>query len=175
MNKVIKVAFLVITLAIPVGIFLFLKVFGNNKFDIPVYYQEAGTTTDCGELGADYTIPDSLKAEGKGQLVFFYQPSIADPLEISNQFVRLKDTFNDQMPTFVLYSSKQVEIEGVPTTVYNRQTYDKVLNCAYAAEYSGQYVSVDKLGRIRGYYATDLDEQDRLIVELKILNENGEN
>ncbi len=38
MNKIWKTGILLITLAIPVFIWLFLKFFGHNNFEIPVYY-----------------------------------------------------------------------------------------------------------------------------------------
>ncbi|UII24798.1 hypothetical protein LVD15_15925 [Fulvivirga maritima] len=174
MNKFVKIAFLIITLAIPVVIFLFLKMFGTNKFDIPVYYQDEGSISACQTAKAPFYLPDSLFVGDKGQLAFLFEEGMSDETQLTNQINRLKDSFSGQMPNFVVYANSPVKLEGVKTQVMTN-SYSELLHCGYLAEKSNQYVLVDNQKRIRGYYGTDLDEQDRLIVELKILNENGDN
>jgi hypothetical protein len=44
-----KFIFLILTLAIPVSIFLFLKIFGNNEFEVPVLFEDG--LPGCGIAG----------------------------------------------------------------------------------------------------------------------------
>lgn len=60
MNKSFKAVFLVIILGIPALIFVFLKMFGVNQFDLPVYYENGVDTafTDCEFKKGQHVIPD---------------------------------------------------------------------------------------------------------------------
>ncbi|MBL3655429.1 hypothetical protein [Fulvivirga sediminis] len=174
MSRFIKITFLIITLAIPVFIFLFLKMFGKNEFDIPLYYQDEGSISTCDKAKSPFYLSDSLFVEGKGQLAFLFENGISDKTELTNQINRLKDSFKEQMPNFVVYANAPLELEDTEITVVKNE-FMSFIQCGYLTDQSNQYVLVDSQRRIRGYYGTDLDEQDRLIVELKILNENGDN
>jgi len=59
MKKGFKLIILFVTIALPVAIFLFLKHYGENQFDIPIYYQEENTVidTDCGIISFPYIVP----------------------------------------------------------------------------------------------------------------------
>ncbi|OJJ16463.1 SCO family protein [marine bacterium AO1-C] len=68
MNKIVKAGVLIILLALPVFLYLFLKVFGQNKYSLPVYYP----------MGVD-----SVKVDGKWKVDSVYHK--ITPFEFTNQ------------------------------------------------------------------------------------------
>ncbi|MDQ3393512.1 MAG: SCO family protein [Bacteroidota bacterium] len=60
MKKLFKAGILLITLAVPVFIFLFLKAFGSNNFTIPIYYEEGviSSLSQCTFSKDVHRIPD---------------------------------------------------------------------------------------------------------------------
>ena len=71
MNKSFKAVFLVVILGVPALIFVFLKMFGVNQFDLPVYYQDGVDTTfiDCEFQKGQHFIPDFSFADYSGKQV----------------------------------------------------------------------------------------------------------
>ncbi|MEQ8926671.1 MAG: hypothetical protein RLO81_12700, partial [Fulvivirga sp.] len=61
MNKSIKIAILLVILAIPASIFTFLKYFGSNQFQVEVFYTD-GVKSDstCVNISGQYYVADSL-------------------------------------------------------------------------------------------------------------------
>ena len=66
-SKFIKFTTLFLALLLPVCIFLFLKMFGSNEFNIPIYYQTQVEldSTGCDGLVAPYRI-QSITVLDKG-------------------------------------------------------------------------------------------------------------
>lgn len=59
MNNILKTGILLLTLAIPVFIWLFLKFFGNNNFELPVYYSQGiDSIAECSSASKPHIIPD---------------------------------------------------------------------------------------------------------------------
>lgn len=59
MNKFGKTGILLVTLAIPVFIWLFLKFFGSNSFELPIYYtQGIDSLSDCRSTSQPHQISD---------------------------------------------------------------------------------------------------------------------
>lgn len=59
MNNKLKTGILLLTLAIPVFIWLFLKFFGSNNFELPVYYSQGiDTIAECSSRNKPHTLPD---------------------------------------------------------------------------------------------------------------------
>ena len=109
-----KSIFLVLTLAIPVSIFLFLKLFGTNTFDVPVLFEEG--IPDCTSFQIPHAVPDfefigetekNIKSEEiEGFLVF----GVLDGINIENnnkkliELVRVQDAFYEiGAPSFILF------------------------------------------------------------------------
>ncbi|MEK6478862.1 SCO family protein [Catalinimonas sp. 4WD22] len=68
MNKKLKTGILLLTLAIPVFIWLFLKFFGSNNFDLPVYYSQGiDTIADCSSENKPHTLPDFVLTQINGE------------------------------------------------------------------------------------------------------------
>jgi len=109
MNQTLKAGILLATLAIPVFIWLFLKNFGQNQFNLPVYYEEEVPSirgcndtvtphqvqffTDNAELNsrADEGLSDKVK-------VAYMLPEICDNecQLVLEQLANLQTTFSDR-------------------------------------------------------------------------------
>ena len=169
-----KVIFLVLILAIPAGIFTFLKFFGDNKFDVEVFYSEGVNTPigKCDPVNGQFLVPKNMiPSAEKNRVVAFFQ---GDLKSITNISTRLKDTFIDDYQVIV-YSQDTLKNESselFQVKIVNDLT--KTMNCGFVNTDPNALILVDKDNRIRGYYSRDLDEIDRLIVELKIIIENDQ-
>jgi hypothetical protein len=148
-----KALFLFLALLLPVGIFVFLKFFGKNEFDVPALYQDkAPIAANCSyKYQAPYFLPDSLMKQlssGGGNLLYLIHFS-----ELSS---RMKEEIKYSEITFVDGSAVAKS--------------DQVKKCVLLIPVSEDLVVVDKDGKIRGYYtSSDREEVDRLLLELEIL------
>lgn len=173
-GKTVKVIFLVLILAIPAWIFTFLKFFGDNKFDVEVFYSEGINTPigECDQVNGQFFVPDNLLPSiGKNSVVVFDQ---GDLKSVANISARLKDTFIDDYQVIV-YSQDSLKNESselFQVRIVNDLTI--TMKCGFINKDPNALILVDKNNRIRGYYSRDLDEIDRLIVELKIIIENDQ-
>ena len=159
MNK--KILYLFVALLLPVLIFLFLKYFGKNQFDIPVYYEkgvEDSLTSKCGaKIDQPYFVSDSAMASLQWNSgVILVTDVNAIELKATYQSIEEKG-FNDlQVFSLSNFSPPEKLIEFKKCVLFMRKPWNAVL--------------IDKKKRIRGYYKMgDRDEMDRLEVELKIL------
>jgi len=110
-----KSIFLILTLAIPVSIFLFLKFFGSNTFDVPVLFENG--IPDCDNSGTIHLVPDfGYTSETEQQLsssnlegfLIFGVLNVEDWENSKKkliELVRIQDAFYESgSPKFVLFS-----------------------------------------------------------------------
>ena len=174
MNKLIKFAFLVVTLLLPVMIFTFLKLFGNNKFDVEIMYLEGVPEryqNECSIGSGQYAVSDFVLDQGKGLKIVAFDND-AEALELKNISIRLSELFKETI-SFRVLSTVGKESVFYKTISVSVEDYRKYVSCNFILEDLNKLVLLDSKNRIRGYYSRDLDEIDRLIVEMKILLENG--
>jgi hypothetical protein len=145
----LKKVILFVALPLPILIFLFLRFFGRNEFDVPVYWNEGVNVAGCKPQPGPYTVPDSaLMAWGwKGQkatLIVLNENGIKDNLaRVANLFE--KDDY------------AIIRVSNVP-------------GCLLLAGDTSRVVMIDDQKRIRGYYTpVNRKQTDRLGVELRIL------
>lgn len=149
-----KIIYLFLALLLPALIFVFLKYFGKNEFDIPILYENgvAGISGECQPVSTgQYFVPDSvfLRRNWNGQPVLF---SCADGKEMADFKTRL---------TEAKFKIQVIEFDKSDT---------KIKACVLFLKDPWDAVLVDSQKRIRGYYKLgNRDEMDRLEVELKIL------
>jgi protein SCO1 len=174
MNKIIKFAFLLVMLGIPVAIFVFLKLFGSNKFDVDIYYQqgvESAFENDCKfPQGQFYVNPALLHKPNESINVVGFakdEPTI----EFVNMAMRLRDLFDDNVAIELISGNAKGSKDYYLNKIVNF-SIDQAMTCDFVLNDINSLVLVDKQRRIRGYYSSDLDDIDRLIVEIKILLEN---
>lgn len=147
MNKIGR-SVLFLVLAAPVLVYAFLKVFGKNKFDLPVLHlTDAEWPSACAAPVFPYTINDSLRTVLTGS-----RPAVVVwgdlPAEAGKRFPVEMDTSGIRVI--------QVAGFGWP--------------CVFGADSSCVAAMIDAGGNIRSLYkALGRDEADRVIMESKIL------
>mgnify|MGYP001801415468 FL=1 len=164
-KRVFQFSLLLAILAIPVFIFLFLKSFGKNQFDIPYYHSEGVSLpfTDCEYPRDTFRVNLSdVNSKRANVTLFFRQDAEFALSDLNNVRSRLKSLFSSDM-SFITHDYNA----ALDSTLFK-----KLMHCGFVTDTINQFILHDQRGRIRGYYYTDLEELDRLIVEIKILLEN---
>ncbi len=157
-----KILFLTLALLLPVTIFIFLKIFGRNEFDVPVMHLEGKIEApeNCDyNYTTPYFIPDSLAAffevnNADSLYVIYFAPALRVPMkrvsvEIGEAFIKI-----------------------IPPSAFSLMKTDVRLlkECILLMKPPHSIVLLDNKKRIRGYYeGEERDEIDRLIVEIKII------
>jgi hypothetical protein len=196
-----KFILLIFTLAIPVSIFLFLKIFGNNEFEVPILFENG--IPGCDESTEPHLVP-SFKLylpDGSAKTIADIDEYLIlgalnneDSLQLTNQvieLVRIQDAFYEiGSPTFVFFSNHQGYLKriinqfkevGLKEDNYllgtlDEKRYEEFLTCGLGLTdgVKNQLVLVDPLKRIRGIYnGLETDQTEQLILELKILRKKG--
>jgi hypothetical protein len=161
MNK--KFLYLFLALLLPGLIFIFLKKFGRNQFDIPVYHQHDvdSINTHCGTAyTAPYTVPDSVlqKLGWHRQTATLVVFNKADQTE--KEFNRIADSF----------SSPDYQVIRLASVAISREVLGRWTSCVFFVSRPWNVVLIDRQKRVRGYYAlSSREDVDRLILEMTIL------
>ena len=161
MNK--KIIYLLVALALPALIFIFLKIFGKNHFDIPIYFKDgvSDTPKECpGNYRGQYSLSDSsllTLINRNGKACLFVEDS-----DISNKgLAQLRQTYSDD------------QLQIVSLGKVDSKRLSQIRTCVLFLHEPWKAVLIDNQKRIRGYYAfTNLEEIDRLKVEIEILITN---
>jgi len=197
-KKTLKLIFLSLTLLVPVAIYLFLRFFGHNQFNIPIYYSE-GIPEDsavCNQIHHLHLVDlsDISKErllEGKLSVIALLPSTESDIKNRVNKLSRVASIFEDQdFLQIVMIKQNMIGINDqgndnqmiVPEIMKTIQSdIEKVRDFAICQlvilNFNGEnlqsndrVVLIDDLRRIRGYYRIDdFDDMDRLILEIKIL------
>lgn len=153
-----KFVILFLGLLLPVLVFIFLKYFGKNEFDVPPLHEtEVTSVANCSyEYKTPYIISDSVRqmigpAFKPLAIVYSGEGEARWDAQIEKDF-------------------SEVHIEKMAHWKISEEQKQKVKSCVLLMEDPSDIALVDANGRIRGYYnSTDRDEIDRLKVELSIL------
>jgi protein SCO1/2 len=196
MAKPVKVLILIITLGLPVCIYLFLQGFGENIYALPVFPEEAVPEGLCKEVGPGYTVK-KLVCGGKDAVVMgddqnyiFHFPDTSETGSEMNEIRRLVEETKDVSYRLITFAG-EVQLEQwdkVAVSQANDRYWVATSACAGDVEElkacqlllglaevkpgysSSRMVLVDGKGQIRGFYTPDeRKEIDRLLVELDIL------
>lgn len=155
-----KIGYLFLALLLPVLIFIFLKLFGRNEFEVKPLYQE-GDELPLSDCGLDYTVPyyvpDSVMKRLAGQApAKLYLVSLGKRQRSLN---RITDEFGSDV--------KSVSPEDIASS---EKEVSYILNCILLIRQPHTVVLVDENRSIRGYYTLDSREDaDRLSVEINIM------
>ena len=170
-----KVFFLIAALVVPSLIYIFLRGFGFNKFEIPVYYEEGISIVGCDTSESLHLVQfENYTLQGP-QL--FYFPQWVNDEEFYRQCSRIKDKQPEVAFTAIADSSNYPGFGNLLLVADIEHLY-KIANCSLvlgqevsiSAPIYNQLVLVDAQKRIRGYFnANELKEMDRLDMELDIL------
>ncbi len=196
MKKSFKILILIVTLGLPVGIYLFLQAFGENKYELPVFPETAIEDSDCGDMVTPYVIKrlvcdgEEVVELGEYHYLFHFPDSemriqpeeinemrrvLEETSELSLRLITFADT--TQMAAWEGVSSQVSEKYWIVTSACERgieQMKDCQLLFVLAdlpgSRTKSKVALVDSNGRVRGHYsASDRKETDRLILELNVL------
>ena len=169
-----KWIYLFLALALPGLIFIFLKKFGRNEFDVPVYF-EKGIIEDsvCGiSTSSIYHVPDSIINKyftGQSHArVAVVHPFVKDDLK---EVERIAEKYSNDELEIILLSG----VPNNPNTNLNRKFLDYnqfgiTVHCLLRIQEPWSVVLLDGKNQIRGFYdGSRRDEMDRLDLELSIL------
>lgn len=159
MNK--KGIFLFLALLLPVLIYVFLKLFGKNEFNVEPLFQDSKVAVDrkdCGPISFPYKISADvlntiITANDSLALICF------DGLDEDSkkEFPRLKE---------------ELRTDPIRITITDpgTESQSKWYECIFIMSQPSDMVLVDRKGTIRGQYeSSDRDEIDRLKTEITII------
>jgi protein SCO1/2 len=160
MNQTLKAGILLATLAIPVFIWLFLKNFGQNQFELPVYYEDnLPTITGCDDQETPHKVAffagQTSESTGSGTLssnkvsVTYLLPEVCENecQLVMEQLANLQTTFSD-IPDFqivVVASQKYYDSDQISSyknrylanpqiwkfVLLNADRYDQLYRCEF--------------------------------------------
>lgn len=158
MNRT-KALFLFLALILPVCIFVFLRIFGKNEFNVEPLFKDSipPTSSDCPAVSAPYVLNDSITSQfqfGKDSvLVIAFDEGDQDS---RNQLNRIKEEIGNLPAGFLTLPGSE------------RHLFWK--RCIFFLTNPQDVVMVDAKGRIRGQYTSaDREDIDRLLTELTII------
>ncbi|MEP6738314.1 MAG: hypothetical protein ABJA70_22505 [Chryseolinea sp.] len=153
-----KSIYLFLALLLPILILLFLKFFGKNEFAVnPLYVNELPVVpADCPAVTKlPYLVPDSVMndiASADSLTVVFFGKM---ENEEANQFSRAKEEIASDPVLIIAYPESE-------RTAFRRR-------CIFFLDDKTCVVLVDSDGSIRGIYAANRKEIDRLLTEITII------
>ena len=160
-----KILYLVVALIFPALIFLFLKFFGRNEFNVPPLYQQQVDlpASECPfSYQTPYAVPDSvmsqlLKYDSALLIALSFPIGNGTAEGIPRLWRRVAGTFAATPVSFIQMDSLESLFPNI----------ELIRDCIFFVREPASVVLVDAQGRIRGHYdATSLDDMDRLVVEL---------
>ena len=177
MHSSLKKIILAITLGIPVLTYIFLKTFGDNRYQLPVYYQEAEPLASCNSANFPHIVEIEQVNLASSEAHIFYFPGVITSEEVNRQLRRVINKFEGAVVHGLI---KGPGANGFGTThlIEDDSTFLEIINCELLMGEgeilmyppSDKLVLVDKFGYIRGYYnGAEFDDIDRLEVEIEIL------
>jgi protein SCO1/2 len=184
-------AIVFVVLGIPVLIAIILKFFGQNQFEIPVYYQDGITSEECGIQSSDqYVIQefetingDQHHLRGGISIIYFHSELNENSARMTRELERIFSAKSKSklLKVYALTDEETVSemISGSTLLRFDREQLGSIAICNLLLPQSDSagenidysiIVLVDSTGRIRGYYnGTEEEEYDRLSAEVDIL------
>ncbi len=154
-----KTILLSLALVFPVILFIFLKMFGRNHFDIPVYHEKQLSP----RAGCDYQYPIPYQIADSLYISFGWKPQHIMLVSFSPMADESRLRVNEKFKPNVL------QIVNAEEDRY-KNLKANLKQCIFLVPDEFNTVLVDDKKRIRGYFQlNNREETDRLIVELAIL------
>src|SRR5690606_27760951 len=152
-----KATILFLALLFPACVFVFLKYFGKNRFDVPPLFMtelpaDVKGCSDSVEL--PYKVPQFIQAKFSVSSRNFTLVYIQGSEQVEKILAKVKDKFGDKL---------------------NYQAADsfKDVRCPLLLSQGQDMTIIDREASIRGQYQSgDRDDVDRLMMELSILFED---
>jgi len=199
MDKIFKYGILIIALVVPVLTYIFLRVFGENSYAIPVYYNQQTDSLNirgCSSFQVPHTIDfkDILALSGievkSGNPVLINivldeclgcPPGLNELKRVLNKYPQIQaiNIYSDLVTNRVVTEST----EGMISQSVILLDLIQIMRCQLLLDVplkssvdilkkNNRLVLLDDSGRIRGYYnQNNRQEIDRLIMEISILGQ----
>ena len=159
MNRT-KALFLFLALLLPICIFIFLRIFGKNEFNVEPLFSDTPppASNECPHAVSPYFLHDSVKSQlpfGNDSLLVIAFDENGDPNTV-NQLKRLKEETSNLPVAYLTLPGSARHL------LWKR--------CLFFLHEPQDVVTVDAKGRIRGQYeSADREDIDRLLTELTII------
>jgi hypothetical protein len=152
--KIKKSILLSLALLLPVSIFVFLKIFGQNQFDVPVPFANGVAEKPAGcsfDYGVPYYLPDSIF-------------KVISPMKAAAYVVNFS-------PEQKVVSDRVSEEFGSADVKIVSPTFsDQTKKCVLLLKKPYDVILIDQQKQIRGFYvANSREEIDRLLIEISII------
>lgn len=146
-----KGLYLFLALALPGLIFVFLKRFGKNEFNLEVFHAEGVEANPCSlNYARPYLVPDSLWKDTRHPITLFVATNDKESLE---NLAKLGQDFDGE------------EFQLIPV-----DSAQRLAACVLLLREPWTVALVDSVNQIRGYYEPNTREEfDRLKMEMSIL------
>lgn len=178
MKKVQKVVIMISVLLAPIFVFLFLKKFGENEFELPVYYPEGNPIAACSGGVQQHKLSAEILSQSKIELPVLIYVSSAEQNEFYSDLNNVLEKYPGINLLSISTEGATVAQEGRESLSFDSLSYQNFINCELILgedhqlkqAITNKYVLIDSERNIRGYYdCGDLDDIERLDVELDIL------
>ena len=175
-NKIIAFGVAFATVILPVSIILILNFFGENKFKIPVL-TPINPECDSNSFFDFFEAENSNMTPNRINLFAFV--SKEDPKSVLGDIDRIQENVGKLKLLSYFLIGTNLDVQQLPRYV----TYVNLLN-GISPEFecfltfsedvkSSKIFLVDDLGKVRGHYRSeDIEELDRIVVEVKIIDSN---
>jgi len=197
----LKILILTAILLIPAGIYTFLKIFGHNEFDLPVYMENTGN----GDRGLNIFNFDglydsegskvNLSSFGENIIIMEFVSSLTEHKEQDYQIRRISDIFRNEKSVRILRVFVNGDYSGsnaaklidqpernISVLFTGHNEMNRMQSIIPSDDNPGSTKGYNKMllldneHRIRGsYLINDFEEIDRLILEVKILLRKDQN
>ena len=170
--------FLVLALlSSPVLVFLFLHKYGENRFDVEVFYLDSLDHPCQPDQSAPYRPGVDLIREHPDSLILIGFLDDGAEQEVQLQRARICEKISGTPVVYLLYSQRKgnfsLSCENI--TFPEIQESDSLQNCVFLLPENANLVLLDGRGTVRGYYSYSVGEEiDRLAMEIDILFKNDE-
>lgn len=166
MNSKYKVAILSLLFLLPVATFLFLKFFGENKFEIPLL-KDTKAVSLC-----DTTLINVLTDDIN---LLFVKNTTCEKAGCSieiDQLKRVAQRYQDAVGfRYSILSDEKVTVDWKFKNISAFNYKNRLsLSCLDLKDEVNYFLLFDKKKQLRGSYEIERGEVDRLIIELDILN-----
>lgn len=179
-----KLLVLFFALLLPILIFLFLKTFGKNEFEVPVLFSDAVSVPEnCSsfQYKAPYSVPDSLLSllswNNKDELtIFVFEDGAKEnkherDIHIARIFTEFKNESFRVVTIFKEQITPDIKQDGLANISFSQENFKTFHDCVFLLASNQDAVIIDSKKRIRGQYnLVKREDADRMIMqEMNIL------
>ena len=166
-------------LVVPALIFIFLRLFGENKFDVPVQHPDGLNIPGCQKQNAPHQVPaiDSLGLDQPVYHLIYVQGEPVDRYKL-NELKRISLNNPDVSLLLFFYNEPSASLaenyreQNWNIFIMENEQLEELNRCGFGNITKHPLIFTDPEQHIRGYYDIDRKKElDRLEGEIKILME----